>query len=102
MTKWHITSGFASVGVWLADSFVGFWKFVARLSLGVSPPERQAGRMLYAILEQRIGIENFTEKLPGIYTRDKSTVNMTFYDAGKANELIGIINGSTMSVNGIL
>jgi hypothetical protein len=38
------TNGLASGGVWLADTFVGFWKFVARSNLCEPPPECQAAR----------------------------------------------------------
>ena len=36
---------------------------------------------------------------PGTYTKDKSTVYMTFYDGGEAQKLIGIIDGVTMTVS---
>jgi hypothetical protein len=58
VNKWlRTTSGLASVGVWLADIFVGLWKFVARPSLCVPPPERQAAKTLCATSDSAVGNE---------------------------------------------
>jgi len=51
----HLTSGLASVGVWLVRHFAGFWKFGSRPSFANTPPDRQAAETLGASGRQQCG-----------------------------------------------